>query len=90
MATSHWQPPYLDVSLPEEFLDEVPVAAQHPRVVDPDAAVEQLRQLLVPRLAHRSLRSPELGRFLGLEECHIALKGIKLIRKRVQVVSHFI
>ena len=78
------------MSLPEEFLDEVPVAAQHPRVVDPDAAVEQLRQLLVPRLAHRRLRSAKLGRFLGLEECDIALKRIQLIHRRVQVLTHFI
>ena len=66
---------YLDVSLPEQFLDEVPVAPEHSRVVDPDAAVEQLGQLLVARLAHRRLRRPQLRGLLGLEEGHIALDG---------------
>ena len=68
--------PYLDVSLPEEFLDEVPVAPEHSRVVDPDAAVEQLGQLLVAGLAHRRLRRSQLRGLLGFEVADIALEGV--------------
>ena len=66
---------YLNMSLSKEFLDEVPVAPEHSSVVNTDAAVEQLGQLLVARLAHGRFRRPQLRGFFGFEEGDIALKG---------------
>ena len=45
---------YLDQALTEQFLDEVPVCSEHAGMMDPEAGVEELHQLLVSKLVNRS------------------------------------